>query len=363
MSSLIVEACRIDEVTSHPNADRLDIVTVKGWNCIVGRGQFSAGDVAVFIPPDCILPNDMTEKYNLSYLKNGGRTGTVKLRGYISQGLVLPLDFPVKIGEDLAGYFGITKYEVPENISINSGGKQVSKKKINLHFDKYTDIENYKNYVGIFSSDDEVVITEKLHGCNARFGNLPISVSQSASIFEKVSAWFRKNILGKQYEFVWGSHNVQKGVSINRKDYYGEDVWGKVAKEYSLSSLIPNGYIFYGEIVGQGIQDLDYGFSTPHLYIFDIKNVETGEYLDWDLLEEWCYNLDLPMVPVLYIGRFGEINLSNFTDGNSAILPTQIKEGCVVKMYEEAQDKKLGRKILKSVSADYLLRKNGTEFK
>lgn len=364
MSSLIVEACLVSSVENHPNADKLDIVTVKGWNCIVGRDQFRMGDVVVFIPPDCVLPNDMIERYNLSYLKKNGRTGTIKLRGYISQGLVLPIDFPVTVGEDLSGHFGITKYEQPEPAyNLNRGGAQVSKKKVNSYFDKYTDIENFKNFPDIFQPHDEVVITEKLHGTNARFGNLPISVNSSASLFERFSAWFRKLILKQTHEFVWGSHNVQKGVSVNQKDYYGEDVWGRVAREYHLKEKLPMGYIFYGEIVGQRIQDLTYGFSSPHLFIFDIKNVETGEYLDWDLVEEWCYVLDLPIVPVLGIERFDEVDLAFYTNGKSQLHFPQIREGCVIKMYEEAQDKRLGRKILKCVSEEYLLRNNGTEFK
>jgi RNA ligase (TIGR02306 family) len=91
MSSLIVEVCKIDEVIKHSNADKLSIATVKGWNCIIGLDQYKVGDTVVFIPPDCIIPNDLIEKYELVYLRNGGRTGTLKLRGYISQGLILPL--------------------------------------------------------------------------------------------------------------------------------------------------------------------------------------------------------------------------------------------------------------------------------
>lgn len=364
MSSLIVEVCKVLEVSPHPNADKLDIITVKGWNCIVGRNQFQVGDVGVFIPPDCILPNDMIEEYNLSYLKKNGRTGTVKLRGSISQGIFLPVNFPVTVGEDLSAYFGITKYEQPEpQYNMNSGGKIVSKKKINPMFDKYTDIENIKHYPDVFRPDDIVVITEKLHGTNARFGNLPIVVNSTATIIERLSAWFRKVVLGKTHEFVWGSHNVQKGVSVNKQNYYGDDVWGRVANKYSLKDKLPNGYIFYGEIVGQGIQDLTYGLATPQLFIFDIKNVETGEYLDWDLVEEWCYHLDLPIVPTLGVGRFGDCELDYYTGGNSTLYPKQVREGCVVKSYEEENERRIGRKILKSINPEYLLRKEGTEFK
>ena len=69
MSSLIVEVCRVSDIVKHPNADRLSIVTVKGWNCIVGLDQYKKGDMVVFVPPDCILPESVIEKYKLDYLK------------------------------------------------------------------------------------------------------------------------------------------------------------------------------------------------------------------------------------------------------------------------------------------------------
>src|SRR5690349_1488726 len=145
-SSLIVEVCKIKDIEPHPNADRLDIATVKGWNVIIQKEQYNVGDLVVFIPPDCVLPEKLIEEYDLSYLKNGGRTGTVKLRGYISQGLVLPAPKGAVEGLDISEYLGIKKWAPPESLySPKSGGQQVSKKKINPLFDKYTDIENIKN--------------------------------------------------------------------------------------------------------------------------------------------------------------------------------------------------------------------------
>lgn len=370
MSSLIVEVCEIKNIEKHPNADRLEIVTVKGWNVITQLGQYKVGDLVVFIPPDCVLPNDLIVEFDLSYLKNGGRTGTVKLRGFISQGLVLPL--PVrsglsnwKVGDNVAEFLGITKYEVPEPAYNPRSGNIVSKKKMNPLFDKYTDIENIKNYDTVFSEGELVVITEKLHGCNARFGNLEIQINDSAPILYKVLAWFKKNVLGKKYEFVYGSHNVQKSGAVKSNHYYGEDVWGAIAKRYDLANLLPNDYIFYGEIVGTNIQDLNYGFTKQNeLFIFDIKNVVTGEYLDWDLVVEWCNTLNLLTVPQLDICEFDSEQLPYWTGGHKSVVDGKtLREGVVVRPVEESTDRKIGRKILKSINPDYLLRKSGTEFK
>jgi len=55
--------------------------------------------------------------------------------------------------------------------------------------------------------------------------------------------------------------------------------------------------------------------------------------------------------------------LEYWTNGNTYLVDNQIREGCVIRPYEESNDKKIGRKILKSISPKYLLRKGGTEFK
>jgi RNA ligase (TIGR02306 family) len=360
LSSLIVEICKVEESTKHPNADKLSIIRVKGWNCITGLDQYKKDDLVVFCPPDCIIPNNLIEKYNLEYLKKNGKTGNVRLRGFLSQGLIL--DVPEgnwNEGDDVSAVLGITKWTPPEAPTMQ-GVKSTSKKKINPFFDKYTDIENVKNYNDVFCEDDVVVITEKLHGCNARYSRLPVAVNDNANIFEKFSFWFKKYILKQKYEFVYGSHNVQITSHSNRNSFYGEDVWGKIAKKYDLANKIPNDTIVYGEIVGEGIQDLTYGRKNHELFVFDIK--VNGKYLDWNDVDEFCLKNDLPVVPELYIGEFRNYLLDHFTNGKSSVCPNQIKEGCVIKMAHEENHPRIGRKILKSVSPDYLLRKNATEY-
>ena len=40
MAKLIVEVSKIEKVETLTNSDKLDIITVKGWRCIVGRDQY-----------------------------------------------------------------------------------------------------------------------------------------------------------------------------------------------------------------------------------------------------------------------------------------------------------------------------------
>lgn len=362
MSSLIIEVCKVDESFKHPNADKLSVVKVKGWYCITGLNQYNSGDLVVYVPPDSIIPDTLIEKYNLEYLKKNGRVGTVKLRGYISQGLILDLpEGNWKEGDDLAEFFGITKWEMPVAPPINMQPKQASKRKMNPLFDKYTDIENIKNYNRIFVEGDFVVITEKIHGSNFRCGNLLIVDNKDQPLFYRIRSWFKRNILKQKYEFVWGSHNVQITHHENRNSYYGDDIWGKIVAKYHLMNIVPEDMIIYGEIYGKGVQDLTYDLDDIELVIFDIK--KNGQYLPWIDVCQFCLVYGLPYVPELYVGKFDEKILNDLTIGNSRIAPDQIREGVVVKSFHEENHPRLGRKILKSINPDYLLRKNGTEFK
>lgn len=367
MSSLIVEVCEITEVIPHPNADRLDIATVKGWNCIVQKGSYKAGDLCVFFPPDSILPDNLIKDYELEFLKKGGRVGTLKLRGYISQGLILPTSCLKNaglykaglVGTDVTKVLGVTKYEPPAK-PIQMQGKITSRKVQNPNFTKYTDIENIQNFNTVFEDGDMVVITEKIHGSNIRFGWLPIEINwKNGNIFGILRSLFRKYILHEKYEFVYGSHNVQLQFE-NEKNFYGTNIYAKVLRNYDLKHL-PKGYIFYGEVYGKGVQELEYGQGGLELAIFDIKSPD-GKYVDWFVLLEICDEYVLPTVPVIYGGRFDKEMLEEWTGSNSYIDKGQIREGCVVKSLVETNHPRIGRMILKSINPEYLARKNRTEF-
>jgi len=367
MSSLIVEVVRIDDLIAHPNADKLEIVVVKGWNCIVQKETYSKGDLVVFIPPDSVLTDTMIVKYNLEFLKNGGRVGSIKLRGVMSQGLVLGLDCLTfsnyKEGDSVANELGIKKWFPPER---TAGGQPNPLAAINPNpdFRKYTEIENIKNFNSVFEDGDDIVVLEKIHGANARFGIVGISYNPDDTIIQKLKYLFKKYILGETQEFVYGSHNLQLKIDSKIKDVYGESMWAKVAIKYNIKESLKNlqleDIIIYGEVYGKGVQDLTYGLEDVDLVIFDVKY--KGKYVDWEKACGIAYWLGISTVPTLYVGKYNDSILSTHTDGNSILCPTQIREGCVIKSAKESNHTIIGRKILKSVSADYLTRKGGTEY-
>lgn len=357
MSSLIVEVCKINNIEKHPKADRLRISTIKGWNCIIGLKDFNIGDLCIFCPPDSVIPDKIIDQYKLEYLKNGGRVRIVKLKGFISQGLVLaiPEGKNWKEGKDVAKEMGITKYEPPISQNLGLKGNKPTKKKRNPLFDKYTDIENVKNYNRIFNEDDIVVITEKIHGTNFRAGKLE---RYKNNLLGKILSW----LFGK-YEFVYGSHNVQLHALNKRKNFYGEDVYGQIAKKYNLADIIPEDYIVYGEIYGKGIQELEYGMKDIDVRFFDVKY--KGEYLNWSDVVEFCLYRNLPTVPILAIENYKPDMLDKYTTGCSVlgikVRLDSIREGCVIKSVIEENHPRIGRKILKSINPEYLLKKNRTE--
>jgi hypothetical protein len=83
------------------------------------------------------------------------------------------------------------------------------------------------------------------------------------------------------------------------------------------------------------------------------------KYVDYQVLVEFCKDRHLPLAPVLYIGPYNKEMLKSFTEGKTVLGPnkSQIKEGCVVKPLSETFDNSCGRKILKSISTEYLLTK------
>ena len=158
-------SCPVIEVVlnDHPNADALSIVKVGGYQCVVRTADWQNGYLAVYIPPDSIVPFEEPFKFlGEDHLRVKAR----KLRGEISFGLLVPAPDGAKIDDDMAGALGVVHYEPATPTSM--GGDNVSAPP--GVYPKY-DVENFKSpkYNSIIKPGELVVITEKIHGANARF--------------------------------------------------------------------------------------------------------------------------------------------------------------------------------------------------
>lgn len=379
-SSLIVTVEKILDIQPIPGADRIVLATVKGWKSIIGKDQFKVGDLCVYIPIDSVLPDKLIEEQNLTFLKGKNRVRTLKLKGVISQGLILPITI-LELqrhnrleGDNVAIELGITKYEVTQKAivgpkkeyirdywikylakeitlrrfvakSVGIIKTRLKKPKLtNTEFKKYTDIENIKHFPVEFEEGEEVIITEKIHGTNFRASNCPVKQTFLSRLLRKST-----------HEFCYGSHNVQKTV-LSGNGFYGEDVYGQISKKYNLKDILPKGYQIFGEIYGPKIQKLTYGKDEIDVVFFDL--MIDGKYVDWQIFKDFCELANLPTVPILFKGEYYK-SLLNYTEGPTILgKGCHIREGAVIKPLTEKYSNKCGRKILKSISSEYLLTKD-----
>ena len=378
MSTLKVECVKVNNIIPHPNADRLEIAVIKGWNCVVRKGDWHVGDLGVYFPIDSVLDPEVEaaifppeSKIKLS----NSRVRTIKLRGAISQGLLVAFSDVVHLiprelrcnhpyfryeGADLTSATKTIKFEPPDNLpSQDRKGKTVKHTKSpNPYFHKYTDIENFKNYVDLFKDTDFVVILEKIHGTNFRAGWVPFHAT----------TWWEKCLefvgFTPTWVFVYGSHNVQLQNRFMYGGYYKKNVYSEAVERYDLQKRIPKGFVIYGEIYGVGIQKgYKYGLeegpnSVPReLRVFDVKAVSTEKYLDHRDATVFIQSMGLKLPPEIYIGIYpGQQLLKKWVDGPSLVSPSQeIREGIVVKAIAETTCY-LGRKILKYKSDEFLAR-------
>ena len=164
MSSLVVRVRTIDEIRPHGNADTIELAIVGGWQTVVRKGEFQPGDNVVYIPPDSILPLELSEKRGVTKYLSNGRVRVTRLRGENSQGLIFPAEPEWEVEQDVAEHLGIVKYEPPLKFTI--GDCEVD----HPLFPRYTDIENIRNFPDVLNLGEPVWVSEKLDGTNSRVG-------------------------------------------------------------------------------------------------------------------------------------------------------------------------------------------------
>jgi len=357
----------INEIRPIEGADNIELAVVGGWNCITKKGEQKAGDLVIIATTDAVIPEALSDEMGVTnYLRTGGRVRTVKLRGVYSECLIIPnkfllgkatiRDYDLKEGRDCMHIFGIVKFEpIVKQIQLASGKKIRYQSNPNFHV--YYKFPNLKNVRDMFTEEDTVEITRKIHGTNARFG---IVRKNKLTFFDKVKKFLRLADKWIDYEFVVGSHNVEKGSDSN--GFYDTNVWYDIEKKYDIKNKlwdyvklwddveIGDGIILYGEIYGAGIQKgYDYGLKEIEFAGFDVK--ANGEYLDpinSKLLIKDI--LRLPYVEILYFGRWSQSVQDSFVF-NNFIEGTKVPEEGIVIKYHTGER----QKIAKVINPDYLI--------
>jgi RNA ligase (TIGR02306 family) len=350
----------IGEVKPIEGADNIELGVIGGWNAIIKKGEYKTGDLVVVATTDAVIPVKLSDAMNVTnYLRKGGRVRTVKLRGVYSECLIIPISFiPEKWryeGSDCMELLGIFKYEPPVKMVEMSVGGRKFKYHQNPNFHVYYKFPNMKNVPDMFNEDDEVCITRKLHGTNARYG---IVRKKKLSFLDKIRGWFGNQWIG--YEYVVGSHNVEKG--SDSQGFYDRNVWEDIAIKYDIRRKlwdhvkyvyspdgIGSGFIIYGEIFGHGIQkNYDYGLTDIRFDGFDVE--VDGHYEDKLSQTIHFLCLGLSEVETLYSGPWSKEEQDKYVFGNY-IQGTKVPhEGVVVKSLDGSR-----HKIAKIINPDYLI--------
>lgn len=339
MTEFHVEVVRIGPVEKHPNADALSVTKIHGGYPVCFRtGDYQEGDLAIYVPVDAVAP-DLPEWEFLGAGLRNHRIRAKKIRGLFSMGLLSKAPDGAAEGDDLAEALGFRRYEdvVGESNQYKgvsrSDGLEVPAPKLARMPGVY-DIEGFRKYGRTtFAEDEQVIVTEKIHGQNARF----------VHDGERLHIGSRTRWLSTDPE---------------------TNMWAKVARRYDLAgklTAVP-GLVFFGESYGNN-SDMPYGierFKTGDaLAIFDIFDSANGRWLDVKECAEVCAVVDLPMVPTLASGRFGDLSesLPALAEGPST-LAGHVREGWVIKPVVERWDPRIGRVILKMHGEGYLTRKS-----
>lgn len=327
----------ITDIRPIENADMIELASVGGWNVVVAKNvNHKIGDWVVYCEIDSFLP--IREEFEFlrksSYKKMGDQEGfrlrTAKLRGQISQGLILPFHIlpfgdTFHEGQDVSDILGIIKYEPP--IPAELAGKV---KGVFPSFIPKTDEERVQNiaveYTALcFNSNHKFYVTEKLDGSSATY--------------------YIKN-----GEFGVCSRNLEL---LETEDNTFWKVARHLGLEEKMSSLGRN-ISFQGELIGEGIQGNPYKIKGQTVKFFNIFDIDTqskvGVYEFVQIIEE----LGLETVPILYDFVLPESveKMLDFAEGKSQLNSNTEREGLVVRSYDMSIS-------FKTISNKFLLKNEG----
>lgn len=351
--SFSVPVTRVTDVSDHPNADKLEIVSVE---CLDGQicspiGKFEKGDKVVHIPEDSLVPEWLQKELGVKGYLAGpdeNRVKVIRLRGVPSFGLLYDCPNDWEIGEDKQKELGIKKW-IP-NTPASMNGEEYSTHRRNAV--KYK-MQKFRHDPNFIPDGTKVVVTEKCHGTFCQIGFLSEDNKHenksNLAVTSKGRAKKRK-LLKK------GSGNVYWEAA--RKLPTDE-----LREEFSQQ------FFLLGEVFGSGIQDLDYGVNTSKdgvsFRAFDIYLGEygRGEYLPFSRVETVCDKYGILTVPKLWVGGYDKDKVKDLAKGKETISGDKrhIREGVVVRPYEKEMRIYGDRAIVKLKSDDYLARNDGTE--
>lgn len=324
----------IDEIRPIEGADLIELAIVGGWHSVVKKGEFGVGDEIIYCEIDSWIPQTIApflckgEKVREYEGVKGERLRTVKLRGQLSQGLILPISVIdqaslgrcLSIGEDVSEILGIIKYEPP--IPAQLAGDVVG---MFPSFVFKTDEERIQN-ISLKKLDKNALyyVTEKLDG-------------SSMTVFSN------------EGEFGVCSRNLQLKQTLS-------NTFWKVALELDLETKLKalgRNLAIQGELVGPGIQKNRYGLSKQIFVPFTVFDIDKSSKVGFEEFKKVCESLDLATVPIISYGMLLPSSIDEileFAEGKSVFGNKVVeREGLVFRSLDSVMS-------FKAISNKFLLK-------
>lgn len=363
---------KVVEITNfmpHPNpkCERMKCARIDGYTTSVSID--TQPGVYIYFPVGCTINGGFLSANNLfrhvelnvdkeatpGYFEDNGRVKIIKLQGYVSEGIIMPIESLTKwlelshvseqienieIGTefDRVGEYVICKKYTPKNSRTPGSGNRTKSGKqpkglsklVDDQFRFHYDTVLLKKCPWIIKPYDIISITTKVHGTSGISAD--VLCKRQLGWKDKVAKWLT-NIPDTQYDYLWSSRKVVKNEFYNKEvgaGYYGCDVWGEAHK--ILQTYLNKGLTLYYEIIGwtpngQAIQSMggkafDYGYEMPiwnpitqttpyeygkhfgiQIYRITYTNPDGIVYeFSARQVQQWCKDRELTPVKELYYG-------------------------------------------------------------
>lgn len=317
---------RIADILPIEGADAIEVAVVDGWKVVIKKGEFAIGDSAIYLEIDSWVPHEIApflskghEPREYNDVK-GERLRTVKLRGQVSQGLLLNYwDFPDVVKEfhktrivdpndidasfDVTDILGIQKWEAPIPAQLQGQAKGTFPSSLIPK----TDQERIQNCFRDIEKKGDVTyeVTMKLDG-------------SSTTIFR----W--------EGELRVCSRNMELKINDENKDNTF------VAMALEIGDRIPEGFALQGELMGPGVQGNREGFKDHKFFVFDVFLIKEHKYAGPAYRRVLCQEYGFEHVPVLGVAwKAPESVDAGLALAEGPSINHKIREGLVWKCNED----------------------------
>jgi RNA ligase (TIGR02306 family) len=326
---------KIDEIRPIEGADAIEAAVVGGWVVVIKKGEFKAGDLAVYLEIDSWVPHEIApflskgqEPREYNGVK-GERLRTVKLRGQVSQGLLLPvtLTFWRDEGTNVTDSLGIQKWEAP--IPAQLAG----------------DVE------GVFPTVIPKTDQERIQNLTEELKTWQSNSAFTWEVTEKLDG-------SSMTVFVHGDREGVCSRNWALKETAGNTLWAVARREQLIEKVRQTGrnLALQGELIGEGIQGNAYNVKGQDFRLFDIYDIDRGEYLGPLERRVFADTHGIKHVPVIATEMVIEewvTGLLTMADGVSVLNPKTNREGLVFKCNT------FGGPSFKAISNRWLIKNDG----